>query len=299
MPGSVAYSMREETFYHYSFFKTPSRAAEKCLIVSDAMGYTADPEFRIDRKTFYNYLAFYVWKGTFYIHQYGRSYTLHAGECGIMNLMEAHVYYSDPEDNTHLLWFHFRGAGADPLIGLLKENGQLPYIIEETEKGERRKLADRFFEAFALTKDGAGETEIGAHLYGTVMEILRGYDFTRQEDRRMPRELAGAAGYMDGHLGEDLSLDELSRSAGMGKYHFCHLFKKYYGTAPMQYFKSRKMEAARRMLENTDDSIDEIAERLGYMNPGHFRRMFKNYFGLPPSRYRGKREETGAGKKGE
>lgn len=67
----------------------------------------------------------------------------------------------------------------------------------------------------------------------------------------------------------------------------------------MQYFKSRKMEAARRMLENTDDSIDEIAERLGYMNPGHFRRMFKNYFGLPPSRYRGKREETGTGKKGE
>lgn len=53
------------------------------------------------------------------------------------------------------------------------------------------------------------------------------------------------------------------------------------------------------MLENTDDSIDEIAERLGYMNPGHFRRMFKNYFGLPPSRYRGKREETGTGKKGE
>lgn len=274
--------MKEE-FYHYNYFKTPSRLAEKCLIVSDAMGYTASPAFRIDRKTFYNYLAFYVYRGTFCVQQYGKSYRLKAGQCGIMNLMDTHLYYSDPGDTAHLLWFHFRGAGADPLIQMLKENGRLPYIIEETDTDV---MAERFFQAFDLTRRGAGETETGAHLYSTVMEILRDYDFENQKDSGMPPELTEAASYMDLHLGEGVSLEELSRNAGMGKYHFCHLFKKYYGIAPLQYFNSKKMEAACRMLENTDDSIENIAEKLGYMNTGHFRRMFKNYFGIPPSRYR-------------
>ena len=277
----------KEDFYHYSYFKIPSRLAEKCLIVSDAMGYTASPDFRIDRKTFYNYLAFYVYEGTFYIRQYGRSYTLRAGQYGIMNLMDPHLYYSDPEDTAHLLWFHFRGAGVDPLIQMLKENGKLPYIIEDQNIIEdQRKLSERFFEVFALTKTSADETDVAGHLYGTIMEILKDYDFESQDDRGMPPELTDAAGYMDLHLGSGVTLEELSRNAGMGKYHFCHLFKKYYGVAPLQYFNSKKMEAACRMLKNTDDSIEVIAEKLGYMNSGHFRRMFKNYFGLPPSRYR-------------
>ena len=50
--------------------------------------------------------------------------------------------------------------------------------------------------------------------------------------------------------------------------------------------KFKLYRLAQIMLENTDDSIENIAEKLGYMNTGHFRRMFKNYFGIPPSRYR-------------
>ena len=89
--------MRAEEFYHYNYFKTPSPWAEKCLLVSDAMGYTAEPDFRIDRKSFYNYLAFYVYRGTFHVEQYGESHALHQGDVGILNLMDSQVYYPDCE----------------------------------------------------------------------------------------------------------------------------------------------------------------------------------------------------------
>lgn len=85
--------MTTEEFYQYSYFKTPSYWAEKCLLVSDGMGYTAEADFRIDRKCFYNYLAFYVHQGIFYVEQYGRIHVLHQGEVGILNLMDPHILF--------------------------------------------------------------------------------------------------------------------------------------------------------------------------------------------------------------
>lgn len=277
--------MKAETYYHYSHFKTPSRIAEKSLLVSDGMGYTADSDFRIDRKTFYNYLAFYVYKGTFYIEQYGKKLTLHAGTCGILNLMDPHLYYSDSEDTAHLLWFHFRGAGTELLIKNLSENDQLPYLSSSVNAEEN------FLKAFYLTEHAAGEPQLAGHLYGTIMDILKDFSFQNMEDRHLPAELRETTRFMDANLSIPLNLDLLSKNAGMGKYHFCHLFKQWYGISPIQYYNGRKMEMACQLLKTNNDSIDKIAEQLGYVNSDHFRKTFKKYFGITPSGYRkGKRQ---------
>lgn len=272
--------METETYYQYSYFKLPSRQAEKCLLVSDGMGYTAAPDFLINRKTFYNYLAFYVHNGTFHIEQYGHHFTLREGECGIMNLMDPHLYYSDSEDIAHLLWFHFRGASMEQVIQFMRGNKQLPYLVHNL------KIYQNFIEAFRLTESQASETEIATHLYGTIMKILSDYSFANQEDCRIPKEMTQAIQFMDKHLYSTLSLEAIGKNAGMGKYHFCHQFKKWYGIAPMQYYNRKKMEAACTMLTESDYSVDIIAEQLGYTDAGHFRKMFKSYFGVTPSVYR-------------
>lgn len=272
--------MKLEEYDHYFYFKTPSQWAEKCLLVSDGMGYTADPEFRINRQNFYNYLAFYVHAGTFYVEQYQKTFVLHEGDVGILNLMEPHVYYSDSEDTVHLLWFHFRGASMGNLMEMLKQNGRLPCLCHIPE------LEEDFLKNFLLTRSGCSETELAGHMYGVLMRILADVSPAFTENIQIPAELQKAVGFMEEQVHTNLTLDQISAHVGMGKYHFSHMFKKWYGISPMQYYTGKRMEQACDFLQKTDLSVEEIAEQLGYLDSGYFRKAFKNYFGLTPAVYR-------------
>lgn len=272
--------MNAEDYYHYSYFRTPAPWAEKSLLVSDGMAYTADPDFRIDRRTFFNHLAIYIHQGTFYLEQYGHSYTLHKGDVGILNLMDPHLYYSDHKDVAHLLWFHFRGAGTDGIIEMLKRNDSLPCLYHFPE------IEQDFLKNFSLTESGCSETELASHMYGLLMKILGSAPARTYQDSKIPLELQKAANFMEKQLHGNLTLDQISVQANMGKYHFSHMFKKWYGISPMQYYTGKKMEQACTWLLESTLSVDEIAERLGYLDTGYFRKAFKNYFGSTPSAYR-------------
>ena len=106
------------------------------------------------------------------------------------------------------------------------------------------------------------------------------------EDIQIPAELQRAAGFMEEQVHTNLTLDQISAYAGMGKYHFSHMFKKWYGISPMQYYTSKRMEQACDLLQKSVLSVEEIAEQLGYLDSGYFRKAFKNYFGLTPAAYR-------------
>ena len=254
--------------------------AEKSLLVSDGMGYTAEPDFRIDRKSFHNYLAFYIHKGTFYIEQYGKKYVFHQGEGALMDLHQPHVYYSDPEDTAHLLWFHFRGAGTENLMEMLEQTGDLPFSFVSS------KMEEPFEKAFLLTMETASEAALSGHLYGILMEMLRSYDFCEKENAALPEEMQHAISLMQSHIHTNLTLEYISRQIGMSKYHFSHTFKKWFGISPKQYYNNLKMEAARRLLEETQENIPEISLKLGYTDPEYFRKAFKNHYGVSPSKYR-------------
>lgn len=272
--------MKAEDYYRYSYFKTPEPWAEKCLLVSDGMGYTADPDFRIDRKTFYNYLAFYVHRGTFYLEQYGKKQALHAGDTGLISLMDPHVYYSDSSDTAHLLWFHFRGAGTGNIIDHLKQCSTLPCISHIPE------MEEEFLKTFSLTASGKSEIELSGHMYGLIMRILQSRPDASRNASDIPFVLQQTVRFMENQTYSSLSLEQISAYAGMDKYHFSHMFKKWYGISPMQYYNGKKMEKACSLLLETDLSVDEIAEQLGYLDTGYFRKAFKNYFGITPTSYR-------------
>ncbi len=69
------------------------------------------------------------------------------------------------------------------------------------------------------------------------------------------------------------------------KYIF-NLFKTYLGTSPRQYIINQKMNTAKSMLLNTNDTIASIALTLKYDNPQYFMRQFKKTFGVTPTEMR-------------
>lgn len=87
--------------------------------------------------------------------------------------------------------------------------------------------------------------------------------------------------------GGELSLETLSSTAFLSKYHFLRLFRQAYGYSPHQYIQQQRIEKARRLLARTSTPVSEVADLLGFANSQSFSRLFAQRMGVSPSGYRG------------
>jgi transcriptional regulator GlxA family with amidase domain len=82
------------------------------------------------------------------------------------------------------------------------------------------------------------------------------------------------------------SIPELARRAAMSPRHFTRVFTDEVGEAPGAYVERIRTEAARRQLEETDDTVTAIAARCGFGSAETFRRNFVRRLGISPDQYR-------------
>ena len=82
------------------------------------------------------------------------------------------------------------------------------------------------------------------------------------------------------------SIGELARRATMSPRHFTRVFTDEVGEAPGHYVERIRTEAARRQLEETDDTVVAIAARCGFGTAETMRRNFIRRVGVSPDRYR-------------
>ena len=92
--------------------------------------------------------------------------------------------------------------------------------------------------------------------------------------------------YLDAHYNEPLSLSEIGGRFGISYYYLAHIFKSETGVSPMKYVMHRKMGEVQNLLMNTDMSIKEIGEKLGFSSSCHLSTTFKKYFDISPKTYR-------------
>ena len=84
----------------------------------------------------------------------------------------------------------------------------------------------------------------------------------------------------------DVAIEKLARDAGISSTQLRRNFQKWFGSSPREYLNRLRLEDARQLLENSDLSVTEIADRIGFLSPPHFNRLFKQVYGLPPAQYR-------------
>ena len=88
------------------------------------------------------------------------------------------------------------------------------------------------------------------------------------------------------HLGEDLTLAALARHAGVSPRTFSRQFSADTGITPMQWILRARIDRARELLERTDLSVTQIAERAGLGSDANLRRHFGQIVGTSPTAYR-------------
>lgn len=92
--------------------------------------------------------------------------------------------------------------------------------------------------------------------------------------------------FIDANPGADLSVPTLARRVAMSERHFTRVFTEEVGIAPGKYVGRSRAEAARRLLETTDQSLGWVAESCGLGTAETLYRMFTRHWGVAPSDYR-------------
>lgn len=107
----------------------------------------------------------------------------------------------------------------------------------------------------------------------------------KQKDFQRISYVRSADLYIDRHLHEKISLQLLSDTCCLSRFHYAREFKKEAGVTPKQYVIRRKLKAAEDMLQHSDMKVCEVAERIGY-EPSQFVTLFRKHLGLSPLQFR-------------
>ena len=106
----------------------------------------------------------------------------------------------------------------------------------------------------------------------------------RQSDQVMAvREIHD---YLLDHMGERLTIEQLSRQYHMNPTTLKATFKSVYGTSIAAHIKAHRMEQAAKLLTESDRSIAQIAQAVGYDSQSKFSGAFKAYYGVLPKDFR-------------
>lgn len=92
--------------------------------------------------------------------------------------------------------------------------------------------------------------------------------------------------YIREHYMEEISISRLSEIACVSKNYFSAMFKKETGMNYKAYLTQIRMEAALKLLQETDDKTYEISEKIGYNNVRRFVDAFKQIYSVTPAEYR-------------
>lgn len=99
--------------------------------------------------------------------------------------------------------------------------------------------------------------------------------------------MADAVAYIDAHLDdEELSIVSVAAYIYLNPVYFGRVFKNTFHMTFKKYLLQQRMEKAKRLLEEGDQSVGAICERVGIGNPSYFSHLFKQYTGKLPSEYR-------------
>ena len=186
----------------------------------------------------------------------------------------------------------------------------LPYIIFTSEKEWQTRVLEYLFSIYGLLaaheeawgsspacgavkamKSDCPEIEIHQNL----ISIFQALYCHRQElhytksggrDQQTQIHLQKMLGYIQEHFAENISLEQLSRSAGISRSEAGRCFKKYYAQPPMAYVTLYRLKYAQELLANSSLSVNEIASQCGFGDSSYFIKVFRKHFNQTPSEYR-------------
>jgi len=98
------------------------------------------------------------------------------------------------------------------------------------------------------------------------------------------KEIEKCIEFIEDHIKEDITIEEIANQSGYSLYHFCRVFSLCKGISVMEYMRGRRLALATTELSNNRKIID-IAFDYGFETPSGFAKAFRKAYGYSPTQY--------------
>src|SRR6266436_7085104 len=159
----------------------------------------------------------------------------------------------------------------------------------------------RHFRHIAMSLLGElNEANVVGRLYadslatGLAMQLIRRYSSLKDvqigHGGMAPHRLRKTIGLIDNHLaGEEegrVALRAVAKDVGMSYFHFSRAFKQSMGMSPTNYIAERRIDRAKKLIQETDLPISVVALRSGFSSQSHFTTAFRKIAGVTTRAFR-------------
>lgn len=143
---------------------------------------------------------------------------------------------------------------------------------------------EKVIEEFTFRQPGY-EAIVRGYMLQIVVELMRVPE-VKVTDTSHSEELEELRQWIEQHYGNDCSNTVLAERVNWNEDYLAKIFKAAFGLTPNKYVQSIRLREAKRLLRESDLSIEEISSKTGYADFHYFSRLFRQREGLPPSEYR-------------
>lgn len=243
---------------------------------------TPDPQYSITRQNSHTTIFAYVLSGEVHIETKDAAFTLRPGDCYIIPSEIYSKVYSDTENPHSMIWVNCRGILIDelykiyfdkniPVISTCNIEAQLRKIMEVLKRGEYENQQDK----------------ITLLLHEVMLLLKKSMSFKINKfDYRYSNLEERISCYITTHMQEKFEIENICKTFFISVSKLNEIFRKAYNCTPHQYYQMKRFNIAKKMLTETDLSIDDIALRLNFVDRNHFSKFFFSRQGVSPANYR-------------
>lgn len=198
-------------------------------------------------------------------------------------------YYADPTNPWHYAWVSFVGTHAERYVkqagfsdGIYVRDSYFPpekysaLIFEMLEAhkmtitNELKRIGTLFLFFSLLTESNQALNSSGK----------KSYEYSSST------YLEHALQFIQFNYNRNIQISDIAEYIGITRSYLFNIFKTNLNISPKDYLLRYRMNKAKKFLETTTDSIQQISENVGYTDPLSFSKMFRHCTGISPSQYR-------------
>lgn len=262
------------------YIYTPSSQATAMFLYPISTGYFRYlPGYCLRRSSYDSFLIMYMRKGSCEIESGGRTYHAKADQIVLLDCYKPHCYYTTTGWDAE--WLHFDGSNARNYFEAILDNG-IPVIgLHDTYRFEKylHKIYSSFKEHLSIKE------ALNNYIVNILTELLIGRDLEHSVNVSASI-IEDTVAYINEHLTDPLTLEELASQASLSTFYFSRLFKKETGFTPHGYVITARVNIAKFLLKSSNSTIKEICFGTGFTSESSFCTTFKKVTGSTPSEYR-------------